>query len=128
MIKLLCMKILLWQRRFLIIWCIFHLCALFVNIVPINGDMGCDYKNNECTNLFTNSANYHYQSSEGFWPFVNYHTTMVNFGRDAVTQRPADLICFNGIFYNYSYSAFFIYVILGFAIVFIPKLWNSSGR
>jgi hypothetical protein len=33
---------------------------------------------------------------------------------------------FNGIFHGYSYMEFVVYSMLGFAIVFLPKLWNSK--
>jgi hypothetical protein len=104
-------RISLKQRRFLILWCIFHLIALTVNFIPICGsiaDTRDSYGNNHHSYIFTNG--YYRQDDGTFWPFVKF----------------SDDFNYYGIFYNYSIYAFIVYMTIGFAIVFLPMLWGRN--
>ena len=114
----------LYQKRFLIVWCIFHSFALATNLIPI--DYHYDNQSYGQNYLFTNGDPYN--SYLGFWPFVEYNKTYYGFGIDTYTHTHThtDAKQFLGIFFNYNISSFIVYILLGFAIVFIPKLWGNS--
>jgi hypothetical protein len=58
------MKLTLNQRRFLIVWILFHSFALFVNLTGIRGEID----SGESTFYFFTSG-----ESSGFWPFTSYY-------------------------------------------------------
>ncbi len=100
------------QRRFLIVWCIFHLFALTVNLIPICGSIS-DVESNYGSyhrHIFTNG--YYREDDGAFWPFVKF----------------SEYYSYNGIFHNYSIYAFIVYIAIGFAIVFLPKLWGTTKK
>lgn len=106
------------QRRFLIIWIVFHLFALVINIIPIQGKVndtpsGVLY-------IFTQGP-----SSE-FWPFSDIshksnYTEIRNGYYDYSTTKK--VTHFYGIFNGYGIEEFLVYVSAGLLIVFLPKLW-----
>ena len=106
------------QRRFLIIWIIFHLFALLTNIIPIEGKVndtpsGVLY-------IFTQG------SSDKFWPFSDIshrsnYTEIRNGNYDYNSTRK--VTHFYGIFNGYGIEEFLVYVLTGLLIVFLPKLW-----
>ncbi|MEQ7800177.1 hypothetical protein ABDJ41_10215 [Pedobacter sp. ASV1-7] len=104
------------QKRFLIIWCLIHSFALFVNLANIEGAV--DFSKTEHyyePSYFLSREN----KPEQFWPFVTfYDKTFSNFtGKWEGT--------FYGIFTAYGFEEFVFYILLGFAIIFIPKLWRN---
>ena len=118
------MKPTLKQKRFLIVWCCFHLLALLVNIVPINGDLSHQVKHNEFSPenneynilyVFTNG----YDKTDGFWPFVKYSYSKYYYNTGTVDV-------FNGIFAGYDIGEAVTYILIGIAIVFLPKLWRNN--
>ena len=66
------------------------------------------------TYLFTDG----YDRTNGFWPFVQY-TPRIYYPLGVNSS-------FNGIFAGYDVSEFITYIILGLAIVFLPKIWNDN--
>jgi hypothetical protein len=113
------------QTRFLVIWILFHSFALFVNLNDIEGRIGND-------DLFTQSY-----STDSFWPFVSfsgtYHQkapitdyTSDNYNSSNTTYLDKDDTYFKGIFYSYNITAFVFYIILGFSIVYVAKLWKEQ--
>jgi len=73
----------------------------------------------------------------GFWPFANYATISKTFVANTNNSIPnngfstgdmtfgsiKETQSFNGIFSSYGYSEFIFYILLGFAIIYVPKLW-----
>lgn len=114
------------QRRFLIIWCCFHLLALAINLADIEGRTIADSPENgyyshqndqrNITYLFTNG----YDRTDGFWPFVKYTRAQYN-------PMSGRVDVFYGIFTGYDISEFLVYVGIGLAIVFLPKLWGTNS-
>lgn len=135
------MKISLKQRRFLIVWGIFHLFALTVNMIPVEGLVHISGKIWTKTNPTGIDAHYvnverplyiftypdHSAIDGNFWPFVKMWeadylgSNSYNDDSDMYTGR------FKGLFYNYSYKAFIVYILIGLAIVFLPKLWSGGS-
>jgi len=114
------------QKRFLIVWILFHCLALFVNLTDIEGRIGDD-------DLFTQTYN-----KEGFWPFVSFYETYHqkvpitdytsdNYNSANTTYLDKDDTYFKGIFYTYNTTAFVFYIILGFGIVYVPKIWKEQN-
>lgn len=127
------MQITLAERRFLIIWCSFHLFALCTSLIPIKGEIVDQNKYRDY--IFTSTD--HYNSERGFWPFVKmleengYSTNVEDYtysssGYPEKTVSRGKRSLFKGIFYNYSLGAFLVYILLGFGIIFIPKVWGVS--
>ncbi len=112
------MKITLKQRRFLIIWCIFHSFAYISNLIPITFDI-------HSNDIFTNGDDFN--PNYGVWPFVEYFRFCKSCGdwNSAHTMRD-DVNVFRGIFFNYNFMIFIIYLIVGISIVYIPKLWGNK--
>jgi hypothetical protein len=115
------MSITLKEKRFLIIWCCVHLFALLVNFANIKGTIKAPVNNAfygqydlNATYLFTDGNN-----GKGFWPFVTYSGD----GFNPYVNNGKPFHIFYGIFNNYDFSEFIIYLCLG--IVFIPKLWKQ---
>ena len=59
-------------------------------------------------------------SPGGFWPFVTIYNSA---GQNTWANQKWQSM-FHGIFNYYTIGAYIFYIVLGFAIVFIPKLWN----
>ncbi len=104
------MKLTLNQKRFLVYWMLFHSFALFVNVAGIYGTIHID--NHTTISIFTDPPT---TGNQGFWPFVSY--SMSNF----VYYRSS----FHGIFYNYRFSEYIFYIVLGLVIIFVPKLTSA---
>ena len=140
------MKISLAQRRFLIVWICVNAFALFVNVAGLEGEIShgrvC-YNNNYKVSsiktfcLFMNKSKDIDETNRTFYPFstpftsVHYKTDKYTIDRDYGYAHKGDNIDtyyregFLGIFNGYSYREFFIYSLLGFVIVFLPKLWSD---
>lgn len=118
------MKLSLNQKRFLIVWILFHSFALFVNLADIKGTTQNEghlvengYYKNTTINLLTSNTH------PSFWPFVNYYEDTFEYQSPNYRTENLD---FNGIFYSYSFSEYIFYILLGLAIIFVPKLWNDK--
>ena len=98
------------EKRFLIIWIGICLFAFFVNLVPIEG------KIDDFTYIFTVGE------SGGFYPFTSDFM-----GRHFIGYDQYDFMQFkprfNGIFNSFNLPEFIFYILLGFGIVYIPKIW-----
>jgi hypothetical protein len=125
------MKISLNQKRFLIIWICFHSFALFVNVAMIYGTLreesepfkdtfGNDFIKYFNHNLFT-SGNF----QEDFWPFTTYSQIESHYPGN---YTRSDTHYFYGIFTSYGYLEYFSYLVLGFAIIYIPKIWGTQNE
>jgi hypothetical protein len=130
------MKISLNQRRFLIVWILFHSFALFVNIAQIqlnysspNNDGGRDY-----TYIFTKLTD-----EEKFWPFTDFrhyvtHSDTSNWQEIPGTKSHMFNVTvrndhyFDGIFNSYGFSEYIFYVLFGFVIIYIPRLWRKKEQ
>jgi len=110
------------QRRFLIIWCFFHLFALATNLIPIKGEITSEGYNNY---IFTYGESGSYYDG-GFWPFVKMNDEKGYDTYDHQTNERKYRSIFLGIFHKYNTGAFIVYIVLGFAIVFLPKLWGKN--
>ncbi|WP_276345636.1 hypothetical protein [Daejeonella sp. JGW-45] len=117
------MKITIAQRRFLILWVLFHSFALFVNVFKISGtivnesyDAGTYWKS-KYVQLFTTGPD------EDFWPITEYssYRKYIPYYRDT----PEEVYNFNGIFNSYDFTEYIFYFLIGLGIVFIPKLWQE---
>jgi hypothetical protein len=97
------------QKRFLIIWTLFHSFALFVNLAGINGFVTVNDHEYVC--IFANTLPGETYGS-GFWPFVNF------------SPNYQEMI-FNGIFYSYGFAEYVFYMLLSIGILFVPKLWSN---
>ncbi|MBL7718317.1 MAG: hypothetical protein JNL72_05720 [Flavipsychrobacter sp.] len=112
------MNISLKQKRYLIVWSLFNVFALSVNIIPIKGLI----KGNEnmipsdLTYVFTNG----YSKVKGFWPFVNFNNDFSN----PYWENGYHFHHFRGIFAGYDFAEFAVYILIGFAVVFLPKIWK----
>ncbi len=128
------MKITLKQKRFLIIWILIHSFALFVNLENIRGKIPSEatisydnyhtkFYNDSYVYLFTTGT---YAFGDDFWPFTTFYS--------AVSERPhysdgvVNTVYFNGIFNAYKWPAYFFYLFLGFAVIYLPKIWEGKQR
>lgn len=115
-------KISLREKRFLIIWVLFHAFALFLSIAEIKGNYENGY-------YFSNSS-----STKDFWPFAGFNNEgySPNFkGYDASGSsitRYEPYSTFKGIFNGYDLTEFIAYMVLGLGIVFIPKIWSKNEQ
>ena len=130
------MQISIIQKRILIIWSVLHVFALLTNLAPIKGAIentrddyprGVIYETNyKYDYVFTTGDKF--DTELGFWPFVKFYDKMgrmyyfkdPQYKFDTGFGRPI----FYGIFRNYNIGAFAFYILLGFAFVYIPKLWK----
>lgn len=114
------MKISIIQRRFLIIWIAIHTIALLTNIIPIRGEYSVEGDRCfSCTkSMYIFAAPiYTDQQETKFWPFTNiYDQDGYGYGS----------LYFRGIFFSYGFGEFIFYILTGFAIVFLPRLWNGK--
>ncbi len=114
------------QKRFLIVWIVFHSFALFVNVANINWSTEDNYTHNKYYWLTSRLS----EDNASFWPFVTYITKSIGTPDEVyngITFKGApDWTLFNGIFYCYNFISYIFYIILGFGIVYVPKLWSKS--
>lgn len=73
----------------------------------------------DITYLFTDGNTF---NSSDFWPFTAYLITK----EDGVSGYYTKTTCFGGIFNSYGFPEYIAYMLLGLAIVFIPKLWKEN--
>lgn len=129
------------SRRFLIVWCCVNSFALLVNLAHIKGQIiNSENKNdrnveNVVVNLFTDGGgideDYSFFHPATFYPFTSEFYSNSERGVSSETGSWVSYssitwyknIRFYGVFNGYSYLEFIVYIILGFAIVFIPKMW-----
>jgi hypothetical protein len=107
------------QKRFLIIWILFHSFALFVNVAHIYGTLHDGYgKDNDNTTvyLFCNTLP---DRESDFWPFTSYTEESYQSNLGNYYER-----YYGGIFNSYGFPEYIFYMLLGLGIVFIPKLWK----
>lgn len=129
-------KISLKQRRFLIVWIALNSIALFVNVAHLegrikngmvhftNGQKDYDYK----TICLFQDNNKDIVKTATFYPFTTNFTRII-FREDWIDGKQYWMgeEGFLGIFNGYSYFEFFIYLLLGIAVIFLPKLWGKEG-
>lgn len=118
------------QRRFLIVWLLFHSFALFVNVAKIRGKLvdkrivheaSMDFQSRD---IETNTYVYAFSSdveSRDFWPFSHFYENRVPDGYAKYSN--VRIHRFNGIFFGYGWDEFAFYVAIGFVFIFIRKLW-----
>lgn len=112
------------NRQFLIIWICTCCFALLCNVIPIRGVLyKGDYEEKRAAIFLFTSG-----SSRNFWPFTNDFINDQLFINEegnlsAGTLEPNG---FEGVFNEFDYPEFFVYVLLGLAIVFVPKFWNKE--
>jgi hypothetical protein len=91
--------------------------ALICNVGPIRAQIKSE---NPYINILSNG------DTAGFWPFSNNFTgesgTFIwdHNGEEDYYSNDG----FNGIFNGFSYLEFFVYGVIGIAIVIFPKIWN----
>jgi len=120
------MKLTLNQRRFLIIWILFHSFAYFVNIAQIEGRItiqGDSSVNNY--NLLTSINTDPYEHP--FWPFVTFYRDHLNDSfHSTAPNGMVSYTNFYGIFNYYSLKAYISYIIIGLALIYVPKFWKNN--
>lgn len=112
------MRITLGQKRFLIVWIAFHFIALLTNVIPIRGQYRIkeDERYDSYKTMYIFAAPDRSREKE-FWPFVEiYEKDGYGYGRSYL----------RGIFYSYTFGAFLFYILLGFGIIYLPKLWKGK--
>jgi hypothetical protein len=116
------------ERRFLIIWIGVCLFAFFVNAASINGDVA-DPGSKTVVNLWTTDMD-----QKDFWPFTSYTKYYsVGYPKQGVVDRGYGLNLsqldvyegthFYGIFKSFNFPELIVYSLIGFAIIYIPKIW-----
>ena len=116
------------QRRFLIIWIAFHCTALFFNVAKIEGSLR-NRGYSPVFNLFTTIDDTHYDE---FYPFVRFvytgkYSSIKGEYAYIYVNKSQDATNFFGVFTGYDVKAFFFYIVLGLAIIFLPKLWGTKA-
>jgi len=118
------------QKRFLIVWILLNSFALFVNLADIRGaidNSDTSYNSygylihngtDRIIYLFTNSSG---QNKSDFWPFTSYYSINYPSNSGFPIQH-----FYGGLFNSYDIPEYIFYMVLGFAIVFVPKLWNDK--
>lgn len=105
------------EKRFLVIWIIVHSFALFVNLADIEGAI--DFNNRDYTYTPTYFFTHYNSNRSDFWPFTKFITT----------SRCADCVSsetiFEGVFNSYGTAEYLFYMVIGLAIIFVPKLWRK---
>lgn len=127
------MKPTLNQKRFLIVWILFNLFALFVNLAGLNLKVYEDGSNTE-------DRHYVYLGttgdSDGFWPFTSYYKKSLGMSSNTVKypdgnaltfQGVPDAYYYGGLFNSYGIVQFIVYVCLSLILVFVPKLWRRDS-
>ncbi len=78
-------------------------------------------KNNYENSFYPFSTKFFYS----FYPKCYYYYEIGSLKhRDIISQDK--ITGFLGVFNGYGYTEFIVYIILGFAIVFLPKMWNNK--
>ncbi|HTE00225.1 MAG TPA: hypothetical protein VK668_13120 [Mucilaginibacter sp.] len=120
-------KISLIQKRFLIIWIIFHSLALFVNVANISGTIVEQNTNTGKEYIYVLTRN---TLKTNFWPFTTYNQYVRHI--DTISNTPPFIntvehidYYYNGIFNSYGYLEYFFYLIIGFMVVYLPKFWSN---
>jgi hypothetical protein len=129
-------KLTIRQRRFLIIWVAFHTFAYLVNVFDINGKITIDAETRYNSKSLERHTYYDINllrsmnNSGDFWPITKFYEKA--YSEPSFTTREFipvdDLDVYNhfyGIFASYDVSEYICYMLLGFAIIFIPKLWSK---
>jgi hypothetical protein len=118
------MKLTLFQRRFLIIWVTVNSFALLSNLAMIRGIIETQ---DSTIFLFTN---YNLGTDSDFWPFTSYYQESIGTPPET-TSIPGDVIpgtpphyFYGGLFNSYGIPEYICYMVLGLAIIFIPKFWK----
>jgi len=111
------MKLTVNQKRFLIVWVLFHSLALFVNLAHIDGKIQDGNSSNDNTTIYLFNG-IGGQDSD-FWPFTSYHSSY----NETNLDNRIDYY-YGGLFNSYGFPEYIFYLLLGMSIVFIPKLWN----
>jgi len=112
------MKITANQRKFLIIWCTCHIIFLLCYLFKFSGDL--DNGSYLISRLSVRGQRYS-TLQDVFWPFCKIFDSFK--GLDGMQHN-----ILNGFLYGYDYTEFIVYMLLGFGIVFLPKLWNPSNK
>ena len=124
------------NRRFLVVWICINAFALFVNVAHIQGEIK-SYSGTTCKiDLLTDghgvSEDYSLFHPETFYPFTTEYTATCyassSYFENHVYNYDVPNNSFKGIFNGYSYWEFIVYTLLGFAIVFIPKVWGKNEQ
>lgn len=134
------------EKRFLILWTIFHLTAIILYSFHISGkkevniDSTGQWASSSPTErgwtysyIFNKFSDTSYTSTDNLgilYPFTdkffskNYRLMFKNdYELHQKVLKPMEKTTFNGIFVGYDYSEFVVYMLLGFGIVFIRKIW-----
>ena len=112
------MNITLSQKRFLIIWVLFHSFALLVNLANIEGKISDGAFDNRTTiYLFT-----HQGHQSDFWPFTIFYERIPGLPQENIE----DYYDFNGVFFSYGFGEYTFYMLVGFGIIYLPKLWSDK--
>lgn len=125
------------EKRFLIIWTCIHCFALFVNLAdfdycittnkPTDTELdSLKFKSTKYSFLYHTEYKYYVLTSGGntnssFWPLtvVNNDSNWNVFSGENLL----DITEFLGVFNGYNYFSFACYLILGFGIILIRKIW-----
>lgn len=146
------MKTTLNQKRFLIVWICFHTFALFVNIADIKGEMPPDNllstpnvngfwpfseysttvktisDNNRASGIFKFASNNNDSTfnPDDYKAYDEVHKEKNPYSSGDITPITIkEKTSFNGIFSSYGYPEFIFYMIVGFGIVYFPRIWNE---
>ena len=133
-------KISLKERRFLIIWFCINAFALFVNIANLEGriDKGSmdlfyttKYEQHMRSNVICILTD-RYSSKRNvgltFYPFNNnFSKISYSYKDDENKEVYVTESGFLGIFNGYGYFDFCVYILIGFVLVFLPKIWRNPA-
>jgi hypothetical protein len=106
------------QRRFLIVWILFNSFALYVNLADVEGAVDLNPSSSHSYRPLYCLTRAH--NVDSFWPFSSFYRT----DYDSLTNT--NVSTFLGIFNSYGLKEYIFYMALGFAIVFVPKLWKDK--
>ena len=132
------------QRRFLIVWICINVFALFVNATHLEGLIHHGHFNNDldfrdlhkiilrdkfCLFMDSNEDINRERNEFKLFPFTSHFTSVLtneSWDKPTFSMYYTYDEGFLGIFNGYSYFSFAFYFVLGFAIVFIPKMWSNK--
>jgi hypothetical protein len=108
------------QKRFIIIFMLINLFALFVNffqLSPVYRYYSEEYSTKHLVYFFTDAEYHHYNHliDKEFWPFVEFYT------EDTSSAYIGSV--FRGIFPDFDFSEFAVYTFIIFGFIFIKKIW-----
>ena len=125
------------EKIFLIVWTCIHCLALFINLADLDYSIitnkptairldSLKLKSNDINRFVHTEYKYYILTSDqtsrsSFWPL-----TLFNNDSSAgiyADENLVDKIEFLGIFNGYNYFSFVCYMIMGFSILFIRKVW-----